>query len=300
MQQQTLFISQPAHLSLQYAQLIVRFKEREGWEQFPIEDLAFVVLEHPRITLTHQLLGELAEENVMVICCGSTHLPVGSLLSFKANYIQTARFRKQTAASEPLKKQLWKRTVKAKIGAQAETLACAGCEGAEALIALTKEVKSGDPTNVEGRAASYYWEMLFGSSFCRHPQGPPPNHALNYGYTILCAAMARALAGHGLLNTLGIHHQNQYNAFCLASDIMEPYRPFVDLVVYEMHQTGMGEELTPAHKKKLLQLLTMDVRYEENTTTLGNALGYTAYSLATCFEHSDSEKLIFARHYYVV
>ena len=296
MYKQTLFVTQPAHLSLRRAQLVLYLKASAEEVQRPIEDIGFLVLEHPQITVTHQLLGALSASNVAVVCCNRQHMPNGILLSFDAHSLQTKRFITQVNTPVPLKKQLWKRTVKAKVAAQAKNLTLVqGDEVGQPLQDLLPLVKSGDVTNVEGRAARYYWQALFGENFLRHPAGPQPNAALNYGYAILRAAMARALAGHGLLNTLGIHHRNQYNAFCLADDIMEPYRPFVDLTVYEMvSEEALAEELTQANKAQLLSIVTMDADYQGSNTTLGEALSYTAYTLATAFEHKSSQQLNFA------
>ncbi len=300
MHKETIFISQPAYLSLDKAQLMINLKEEGRVVPKPIEDLAFVVLEHPQITLTQQLLGALASNNVAVICCNKQYHPIGSLIPFNAHTIQSQRFALQLATKAPLKKQLWKRTIRAKIKAQATALAHTSCQGEEALLSLVGLVQSWDISNVEGRAARYYWPMMMGSDFYRIPQGPAPNHLLNYGYSILRAAMARALAGHGLHNTLGIKHRNKYNAFCLADDMMEPYRPFMDILVYRMEHQGMAREdgkLPPEQKQLLLSILTMDAWYEGEATTVGKALSYTAYSLVDALEKGQSKNLKFATYH---
>ena len=267
----------------------IHLKDKDQHLVRPIEDLAFVVLEDPQITLTQQLLGYLADRNVALICCGANHLPNGMLLSLDAHSLQTARFHDQVQASLPLKKQLWQKTIKHKIRQQAVLLDLTTDTTTAAVLAtMAKKVNSGDTTNLEAQAAAQYWPALLGPDFYRSPTGPSPNHALNYGYAILRAAMARALAGHGLLNTLGIHHHNQYNAFCLADDLMEPYRPFVDAMVYHMTQEGvLDNTLTKDTKAVLLQVLTMDCVWDDQSTTVGLAMQRTASSLAACFEQKS-------------
>jgi len=297
MTKQTLFISQPAYLCLQHAQLKIHLKEKDTILVRPIEDLALLVLEHPQIVLTHQLLGQLAGHNVAVVCCDQNHLPNGMLLSFDTHYLQTARFHQQIQASGPLKKQLWQKTIKHKIRQQAALLAMTTGLASDSLQAMAKKVTSGDLTNLEAQAASRYWRALLGINFLRSPIGPPPNQALNYGYAILRAAMARALAGAGLLNTLGIHHHNQYNAFCLADDMMEPYRPFVDAIVYDMILTDtLNDVLAKDEKAILLQVLTMDCVWDGQKTTVGLAMQRTAACLATCFEKKTPTHLGFPSH----
>jgi CRISPR-associated protein Cas1 len=205
------------------------------------------------------------------------------LLPLDAHHIQSEIFRVQVDASEPLKKNLWKQTIGAKIENQARLLKKLG-KNSIPLKSIAKSVKSGDPDNREGFAARLYWMEMFGKEFIRDRYGDPPNPFLNYGYILLRSAVARALAGSGLLATLGIHHRNRYNAFCLADDVMEPYRPYVDEIVF-----GMNEEcpetfmLEKEHKAGLLQLMTADVKIGENRRPLMVALSLTTASLARCF-----------------
>jgi CRISPR-associated protein Cas1 len=206
-----------------------------------------------------KLVEELNEYNVATVFCDSKHLPSSMLLPLDANHIQNEIFRAQIEASEPLKKNLWKQTIEVKIQNQARLLEKLG-KNSIPLKALAKVVKSGDSDNREGFAARLYWIELLGKDFIRDRYGEPPNPFLNYGYILLRSAVARSLAGSGLLATLGIHHRNRYNAFCLADDVMEPYRPYVDEIVFSLNEKWPGFfMLEKEHKAELLQLMTADV-----------------------------------------
>jgi len=283
MLKRTLFISNPYHLSLKNSQLVVSEKAGMPVKTAPIEDIGFVVLDNPQISFTMKLVEELNENNVAVVFCDSKHLPSSMLLPLDTNHIQNELFRAQINASEPLKKNLWKQTVEAKIKNQARLLEKLGING-NPLKVLAKTVKSDDGDNREGFAARIYWNALFGKEFIRDRFGNPPNMYLNYGYIILRSAVARALSGSGLLATLGIHHRNRYNAFCLADDIMEPYRPWVDEIAANMEEKYPAEYmLRKEHKAELLQLMAADVKIGENKRPLMVALSQTTASLARCF-----------------
>ncbi len=283
MLKRTLFFANPYHLSTRYAQLVVQDKESGEKQTVPIEDLGFVVFEHPHITFTQSVMQLLAENNTAVVFCDSRFHPSSMLLHLDTHTLQNELFRHQIAASQPLKKQLWQQTVKAKISNQARLLDKLDRDG-QALHHMAGKVASGDTTGMEARAARAYWPRLFAGDFRRERYGIAPNPALNYGYAILRAAAARALAGSGLLATLGIHHHNRYNAFALADDIMEPYRPFVDMAVHDMLEEQMDtEELGQPEKAFLLEILTMDVNIGTNKRPLMLALSQTSASLARCF-----------------
>jgi CRISPR-associated protein Cas1 len=283
MLKRTLFLSNPFHLSLKNRQLIITEKSGMPLKTAPIEDIGFVVLEHPQISVTMKLMEQLNENNVAVVFCDSKHMPSSMLLPLDAHHIQNELFRAQINASEPLKKNLWKQTIEAKIRNQARLLEKQGKKGLQ-LNNLAKTVKSGDGDNREGFAARLYWNALFGKEFIRDRYGAPPNMYLNYGYILLRSAVARALAGSGLLATLGIHHRNRYNAFCLADDIMEPYRPYVDEIVIELEQKWPGQMMLEKEQKaELLQLMAADVKIGENRRPLMVALSQTTASLARCF-----------------
>ncbi len=286
MLKRTLYFSSPCYLSIKDKQLVVN-RDNEEPATIPVEDLGFVVIEHQQITVSTPLLDELAAANVAVIFCNSNHMPHSMLFPLDGNHLQGELFRQQVAASEPLKKNLWKQTVEAKITNQARLLDKLGIECKD-IQNLVKEVKSDDSTGREGVAARLYWTRLFGNGFVRERTGPFPNNFLNYGYIVLRAAVARALTGSGLMPTFGIHHHNRYNAYCLADDIMEPYRPFVDEQVYRLTENYPGiEELDKALKAELLQVLVRDVYFEKTTRPLMVGISQTTASLARCISGSQ-------------
>lgn len=295
----TLCIETPCHLKFRNNQLVANYNYVKGLEDreektVPIEDIGMLVLEHQQITLSHYLLDKLVANNTAVITCNETHHPSGMLLPLESHTIQSERFRAQIEASEPLKKQLWQQTVKAKINNQAAVFKKWGL-GSRLLTNLAADVKSGDAGNHEAIAAAHYWQNLLPSAwqFFRKRDGPPPNNLLNYGYAILRATMARAIAGAGLLPTLGIFHRNRYNAYCLADDIMEPYRPFVDVIVRSIiDQTSVVDVLTQELKVQLLKLPTVDVLLGEETSPLMVATQRTATSLARCYL-GEQRKLLY-------
>jgi len=262
----------------------------------PIEDIGVVILDNQQITITHAALAALLQNNAAVITCNDTHHPVGLFLPLDGHDIQSERFRHQITATEPLKKQLWQQTVSAKILNQAAILNERGIE-TDNMLHWAKSVRSGDPDNYEGRAAAYYWQYIFGppadGNFFRRREGEAPNNLLNYGYAILRAMVARSLVGSGLLPTLGIHHRNKYNAYCLADDIMEPYRPYVDKLVCEIVDDGEDFEfLTIALKARLLGMAERDVHIEKDHSPLMVGLQRTTASLAKCYE-GKSRKILY-------
>lgn len=282
MLKRTLYFSTPCYLSIKDKQLVIQ-RNRDDDVSVPIEDLGFVVLEHQQISASMPLLDELATNNVAVIFCNSSHMPHSMLFPLEGNHLQSELYRQQIAISEPLKKQLWKQTVEAKITNQARLLEKLEKKGQDIQV-LANDVKSGDSTRREGYAARLYWSRLFGEGFTRERYGPFPNNYLNYGYIVLRAAVARALTGSGLLPTFGIHHQNRYNAYCLADDIMEPYRPFVDQVVFHLVEQYPGtEELEKEIKAELLNVLVLDVHFEKVTRPFMVGLSQTTASLAKCY-----------------
>jgi CRISPR-associated protein Cas1 len=244
------------------------------------------MLDHQQITITHGCMAALLENNAVIITCNHTHHPIGMMLPVDGHDTQSERFRYQIEASQPLKKQLWQQTVQAKILNQAAVLyerniAC------DNMVYWARSVRSGDPDNYEGRAAAYYWKNVFPKKieFFRGREGDPPNNLLNYGYAILRAIVARALVSSGLLPTLGIHHRNKYNAYCLADDIMEPYRPYVDRMVLKIIDDGENFlELGTTIKSRLLGIATVDVHLERGTSPLMVGVQSTTASLAKCYE----------------
>ena len=286
----TLFIETPCHLRCNNNQLVVSYSHVKGLEDredktVPIEDIGMLVLEHQQITISHYLLDQLLNNNVSVVTCNNTHHPSGLFLPLEGNTLQSERFRAQIEATEPLKKQLWQQTVKAKITNQAFVFKRWQLNHKH-LSNLAAKVKSGDMDNSEAVAAAYYWQNLLPATwqFYRRREGPPPNNLLNYGYAIVRAGMARAIVGAGLLPTLGIFHRNRYNAFCLADDMMEPYRPFVDIIVRSIiDKTSAVDTITLELKAQLLKIPTIDVFLNEETSPLMIAMQRTASSLAKCY-----------------
>lgn len=298
----TLYFGNPAYLSLRMGQMVIKLPEVESNEQLPevlkkqaeitkpVEDIGVVVLDNRRITITQGLLEALLENNCAVITCDSHSLPVGLMLPLYGNSTQNERFRYQLEASQPLRKQLWQQTIKAKIENQAAVLsACSGVP-TKNMKRWADDVRSGDPDNVEGHAAAYYWRNFFSNitgleNFTRNREGMAPNNLLNYGYAILRAVVARALVTSGLLPTLGIHHHNRYNAYCLADDIMEPYRPYVDELVFAIvKEQGVDNlQLTTTLKAQLLSIPTLDVVIGGKRSPLMVAATQTTASLYKCF-----------------
>lgn len=286
----TLHFGNPAYLNLNNAQLQIKITEpgRERKTTVPIEDIGVLILDNQQISITHGALAALLENNVSVITCDSTHLPVGMMLPLDGHSLQNERFRAQLAASEPLKKQIWQQTIQAKIRNQARVLELTGQDGSKLNI-WSNEVKSGDGENHEARAAAWYWPRVFKSipGFLRGRAGEPPNQWLNYGYAVLRAIVARNLVGSGMLPTLGVHHANKYNAYCLADDIMEPYRPLVDIQIILMLQKFKPEsDITTEMKRELLKIPAMDVIINQMSSPLLVAAQQTTASLAKVFEGS--------------
>jgi CRISPR-associated protein Cas1 len=288
----TLHFSNPAYLSLQQNQLAIDLPhlkvlgEKESRKTVPIEDIGIVILDHQQITITHGCIAALLENNAAIITCNNNRHPTGMVLPIDGHNTQSERFRYQIDASQPLKKQLWQQTIQAKINNQAAVLAERNVAH-ENLLHWAKSVRSGDPDNYEGRAAAYYWKNVFPKKveFFRGREGDPPNNLLNYGYAILRAIVARALVCSGLLPTLGIHHRNKYNAYCLADDIMEPYRPYVDEIVLGIIDRGENFlELSTSIKAQLLGIASVDVQLESKRSPLLVGVQSTTASLARCFE----------------
>lgn len=287
----TLYFGNPAYLSKKNEQLVVGIPHAQGLDKMigntiPIEDIGIVILDHQQITITQALIGTLLENNVALITCDSAHLPTGLMLNLCGHTLQSQKTRAQLEASQPLIKQLWQQTIKAKIANQAAVLARQQkpCENMKRWVG---EVKSGDTDNLEARAAAYYWKNIFTPlpHFTRVREGAPPNNMLNYGYAILRGIVARSLVGSGLLPIVGIHHRNQYNAYCLADDIMEPYRPYVDMLVLDiMGEEAIYTEINTAIKTKLLGIATVDVLIDGERSPLMIGVQKTTASLAKCYE----------------
>lgn len=280
---QTLYFSKPTYLSLKDKQLNINLKSDDSdLITRAIEDIGIIILDNPQITITHNVILALQNNKTVIISCDESHMPHSIMLPMEGHTQQSERYRDQLKASLPLKKYLWQQTIEAKVGNQIAVLEKLG-KPSKRLKVLVNRVASGDPENIEGQAAAYYWPTLFGG-FRRDRDGDPPNNLLNYGYAILRAMTARALVSSGLHLTLGIHHKNKYNAYCLADDIMEPYRPFVDLIVYNMFINNKLESfLNKESKQELLKLPTMDALFDKRYSPLQVGMPMTTASLYKCF-----------------
>ena len=305
----TLYFGNPAYLSLKDNQIVIKLPELERNVTLPdvfkknyvstkpIEDIGFIIIDHKQITITSGLIDALLENNVAIITCDRKSLPTGMMLPLCGNTLQSERFRIQIDSSLPLRKQLWQQTIIAKIENQAKVLYRSRCVETRNMLKWASSVKSGDSDNLEARAAVYYWNNLFPKidGFVRGREEMPPNNLLNYGYAILRAIIARALVSSGLMPTLGIHHHNKYNAYCLADDIMEPYRPFVDeLVLHILEQEIDVSTLSKEIKLQLLSIPTIDVVINGKRSPLMVAATITTSSLYKCFA-GEMKKIIYPK-----
>lgn len=287
----TLYFGNPAYLSMKLQQMVIKkpseSNESELVKAIPIEDIGIVILDNRQISITQGLISSLLENKTAVITCAENHMPNGLLLTLDGNTLQNERYRSQINASLPLNKQLWQQTVKMKILNQAEVLYWKTGKKHEAMYCWAREVKSGDRENHEARAAAYYWKNLFGEDFIRGRYEGGVNDLLNYGYAILRAIVARGLVASGLMPTLGIHHHNRYNAYCLADDIMEPYRPYVDKLVVEIIRLLPENDeikITKEAKVKLLSIPILDVNLFDKRSPLSVAVSSTTASLVKSFD----------------
>ncbi len=291
----TLYFGNPAYLYLKDNQLVIKTKDNdiENKASRPIEDIGVVLLDHSQITISHNAIKSLQDNKVVIISCDDTHMPHSMMLPMEGHTEQSKRYNIQLECSVPLKKNLWQQTIIAKINNQKLVLQKLN-KPHKRLEVLARRVQSGDPENVEGQAAAYYWRTYL-DGFVRDRYGEPPNNLLNYGYAILRALVARALVSSGLLLTIGIHHRNKYNAYCLADDIMEPFRPFVDLIVHNMYdKEEMESFLTIESKKRLLKLPEIDVLYGKYTSPLMVGLSQTSASLFKCFS-GDKRRIVYPK-----
>ncbi len=267
---------------------------KDGAEQgrIPLDDVAVLLCNATAygLTYTNDLLVELANRGIPAVLCGSNYLPVAWLWPVEGHYVQALRMRCQLEASQPLRKRLWQAIVRAKIEQQRNVLELCQASG-EGLAALAPRVRSGDPDNIEAQAARRYWPLLFGSGFRRDRSAGGANAFLNYGYTVLRAAVARAVAAAGLHPSVGIHHSNRSNPFCLVDDLMEPFRPVVDFTVVRLTATG-HQEITSETKRALAGVLVMDMRTERGTTPLQTCIERAAQSTAQSYE-ARSPALVF-------
>lgn len=279
----SIILSKPCHLSIKDSQLVIELKPDKQVHTRHLEDFGLIILEHPQITLTHGVLQALAQNNVILVSCDAKHMPASMSWPMDVHHTHGQRAKAQLESPLPVRKQLWKQTVTAKILNQAKVLDILKLES-RPLVRWAAEVKSGDSTNREGLAAKHYFSQLFGKGWIRDPDGQAPNPMLNYAYTILRAAMARAIVGAGLLPILGIHHHNKYNSYPLADDLMEPYRPFADLLVKDFVDQGLETSiLNPEIKRHIFTLLESDTNYNGTRSPLQVSMENVCANAARCF-----------------
>lgn len=285
----TLYFNSPVKLRLKMSQLYIKINATQEIITIPIEDVGLVILDNQQITISQGLIQVLQSNKVAIMICDKQHMPQSMLLPLEGNSIQQERYDRQLDASVPMKKQLWAQTVSAKIVNQSALLTYRNINN-DYLKLVHKKIRSGDTLNCEAQAAVFYWKNIFPKlpDFRRDRNGLPPNNYLNYGYTILRATLARSLVMAGLIPTRGIFHSNRYNAFCLADDLMEPYRPYVDKIVCDiMNIHGISQELTKEIKKLLLSIPILEVNIDDEKMPLMIAAHRTSVSLVKCFEGSQ-------------
>ncbi|MCA8989628.1 MAG: type II CRISPR-associated endonuclease Cas1 [Planctomycetaceae bacterium] len=278
---------QSARLSVKHRQLVIRIDESE--HKIPLNDLAALIVAHPAVTYTQKVLSEIVAAGGVFITCDEKRMPSGMLLPLDAHSTQTQRFHEQLALSQPRAKRIWQQIVKAKIGMQASLLVIE-TDSDHGLHAMAQQVKSGDSGNLEAQAAKRYWTALFGSDFRRDRFAADQNSLLNFGYAILRSAIARAICGAGLHPSIGVHHSNKYNSFCLADDLMEPFRPLIDQTVIDITMDlDTVPELDTATRQELLAVFTGDVRLADQTWDFLDAIQKAAGSLGQVICGSQSE-----------
>ena len=279
------------HLSLYRGFLVVE-EQREEVGRIALDDVHAVIVHAHGTTWSANLVAALAERGAPVVFCGSNHSPVAVTLPIEGHHAQNARFRAQWDASKPLCKQLWRRIVTAKITMQGSLLSARGITGADAFPLIARRVKSGDSDNLEAQAARRYWPLLMGAEFRRNRDSPGANALLNYGYAVIRATVARAVVAAGLHPTIGINHANRGNAFVLADDLVEPFRPLVDALVVAMVAQGL-DTLDPKRKRQFARLIAFDLRIGGEASPMSIAAVRLAQSLARAFETGRPSLAIF-------
>ena len=273
-------INQPARLKREHFALLV---EQDQAARVPFEDIAVIVLNHREITLTHPVLSACAEYGIGLYATGDNHQPSGVFLPFQSHSRATKMLRLQLALDKPTGKRAWSAIVRAKVENQAFCLRTLRAGDAERLDSYARRIRSGDAGNMEAQASACYFPQLFGRSFHRSQDGWT-NAALDYGYAVLRGACARSLVAHGLLPTVGIFHSSEQNAFNLADDLIEPFRPVVDLHVATSRKTDNAADLSPADKAALVGLLNVDVAMPRGVMSVLASVEQAAESLARLYD----------------
>lgn len=251
----------------------------------PLDDIAVLLLSAQSITFSKNILNELSERGCITILCGKNYIPKSIVIPIANHSFFTKIVKSQIKASEPLKKRIWQQIIIEKIKNQAKALKyCKKEKEAKLIENISKLVKSGDPDNREAYAARMYWKYLFGNDFIRDKDGKGINSLLNYGYAIIRASMTRAICAHGLIPSLGIHHDNNLNPFCLADDLFELFRPIVDIAVFKITKND-SLELIPENKKTLVSLLNVKIHIKEGITTCNQSMHYIVNSYVRALEN---------------
>jgi len=277
------------HLSAYRGFLIVS-EDKQEVGRIPLDDVAVVIVHAHGVTWSTNLVVALAQRGALLLLCGSNHSPVAVCLPLEGHHAQNERIRAQWEAGKPLAKQLWRQVVVAKIRWQAAVLEANG-HSADAFDLMARRVGSGDPDNLEAQAARRYWPMLMGESFRRDRESGGVNAMLNYGYAIMRSLCARAVVAAGLHPAIGIHHAHRGNAFALADDLIEPYRPLVDALTLRLRAAGV-QEVTPEAKRAYAGLIALDLPGEDNVTTVSASATRTAQTLAACFQSGRAADLV--------
>lgn len=275
-------------ISLKRGFIIIKVDNKEI-ASIPLDDIAVLLLSAQSITLTKNIINALSEKGCISVFCGTNYSPQSMVIPISTHTYFTKIIKDQINASEPFKKRIWQQIVISKIENQAKALEyCNLQDNSLLLIKISKMVKSGDLDNREAYAARMYWQALFGSDFIRNRDENGINSLLNYGYAIMRASMVRAICSHGLQPSLGIHHDNNLNQFCLADDLFEIYRPIVDVLVYKLWKEGKTE-LIPEVKKTLAKLLQIKVQTNEGETQVVQSMQYLTSSYVNALANKKSE-----------
>ena len=278
-------ISEQAYIHTKNQQLFID-KEGKTVGRIPIEDLGVLILQHPAIVITQSTIVACQKSKAAIIFCNERHLPYSVILPISDGHtLHQKVLRMQVEAKKHLTKKIWKQVVQQKIVEQQRTLSLAGTDAA-VLARLASKVKSGDAENHEAQAAQYYWPRLFGRSFRRDYEAAGVNTLLNYGYAVVRALIARAIVAGGLHPAIGIHHHNQYNSLCLADDLMEPFRPWVDWLVYQIWIENKKTKIDKDTKQNMLRLLSESVQINKKTMPLMVACHYLIADFKRCLDGS--------------
>ncbi len=286
-------VSNPSYLHLKNKQLLIE-QNHQVIAQVPIEDIGALILEHSAINITQPLIIECQKHNASIIFCDEKHLPYSTILPLaEGNKLHQKILKQQINITEPVRKNLWKQVIQHKITNQANTLKRFD-KPFMYLQKLSNEVKSGDTTNRESLAAQYYWRALFGKDFVRDQNADGVNAILNYGYAIIRAMIARGIVASGLHPAIGLFHHNQYNGLCLADDLMEPLRPWVDNVAYQLHQENANISITQEVKTPFLNLISENVKFKNKQMPLMVSINYLMADLKRNFA-KESKTIVYPK-----